>query len=298
VEAAPGVLQESAIQGHAVGRLVPTRFFVPVRGWVEVADEELGGRPGAPAWGATAFRVGFISGVCLLLQTALFLIDAVGVLPSGPDYRETGAGRGEDLAAYYVAYFERQHDVLWSTALSSVLGLVAATALIVLALALVRLRGQSRPGPQAWAAVFSVGALLLLLSDVVLLSQLAVYRDSGFTPEFPADIIAVGRASEAIDSLSGYLGSVGELVLAAALFGLAGLLSRPVALLARVLAAVLLVSVISWQVGPGNVYTIAAVLSGLLLGPAVLVATGFLLRRVSARDHAGEPTGAVPLAPG
>lgn len=297
-EAARRGLQQSAFQGHAVGRPMETGWLVPVRGRVEVADEEPAGRPGALAWGATAFRVGVISGVCLLLQTALFLADAGGILPSGPDYQETAAGRGEDLATYYVAYFERQHDVFWSIALSSVLGLVAATALIVLALALVRLRGRGEPGPQVWALVFSVGALLLLLSDAVLLSQLAVYRASHFTAEFPADIVAVGRTSGAIDSLSGYLANVGDLAVAVALLGLAGLLGRPVALLARVLAAVLLVSVITWHVGPEPVYTVAAVLSGLVLGPVVLVATGHVLRRATARDHAGEPRGATPLASG
>jgi hypothetical protein len=234
--------------------------------------------------------------VCLLLQTALFLIDAVGILPAGPDYQATGAGRGEDLAAYYVAYFERQHDVVWAIALSSLLGLVAAIALIVLALAVVRLRGQGRPGPQVWAVVFSVGAVLSLLSDGVLLSQLAVYRDSGFTPEFPADIIAVGRTSEAIDSVSGYLGNVGDLVVAAALLGLAGLLSRRVALLARVLAVVLLVAVVTWYVGPGPVYATAAVAAGLVLAPVALVATGHSLRRVATTDNAGDRTGAAPLA--
>jgi hypothetical protein len=282
------------IEGHAVDRL--ERMGCSGSGRVEVAVAEEGN--GATAWGATAFRAGVISGACVLLQTALFLIDAVGILPSGPEYQETGAGRGEDLAAYYVAYFERQHDVVWSIALSSVLGVVGAIALIVLALAVVRLRGQGRPGPQAWASVFSVGALLLLLSDVVLLSQLAVYLDSRFTPEFPADIIAVGRTSEAIGSLSGYLSDVGDLVLAAALFGLAGLLARRVAMLARVLAAVLLVGVITGYVGPGPVYATAVLLSGLVLAPVLLVATGRSLRRAATADHGEELAGAPPLASG
>jgi hypothetical protein len=276
----------------------PTGRLVPIRGRIDVTHETPAERTATRAWGTTAFRAAVIGGVCLLLQTVLFLIDAVGILPSVPGYRETSAGRGEDLAAYYVAYFERQHDVLWSTALSCVLGLVAAVALIVLALVLVRLRGRGEPGPHVWTVVFSVGALLLLLSDAVQLGQLAVYRSSGFTPEFPADIVSVGRASEAVDSVSGYLANAGDLAVGVALLGLAGLLGRPVGLLARVMAAVLLVSVVTWHVGPGPVYVVTALLSGLVLAPAVLIATGHLLRRDAAPDRAREPRGALRLPAG
>jgi hypothetical protein len=245
----------------------------------EVAVSEAERETPTASWGRTAVLAGAISAVGILLQTGLFLLDATGILPFSADYQETGAGRGEDLAAYYVALLERQHDIVWNIALRDTFGPVAALALMVFALALVRLRGRGRAGPSVWALVFSVGALLKLLSDVVFLSQLAVYLDSGFTPEFPADIVAVGRTSEAVDALSGYLENVAYVILAAALVGLAGLLGRPWGLLTRVLAGVLVVSVISWVAGWGLVYAVAAILSGIVLAPVVLAGTGRALGR-------------------
>jgi hypothetical protein len=235
------------------------------------------------AWGRTAFLAGVISAVGLFLQTALFFLDATGILAFSADYRKTGAGRGEDLATYYVGLFERQHDIVWDVALRDTIGPVAALALMVLALALVRLRGHGRPGPAAWGLVFAVGALLKLLSDVVFLSQLAVYLDSGFTPEFPADIVAVGRTSEAVDALSGYLESVAYLVLAAALVGLAGLLGRRLSVLARAVALALVVSVLAWVAGWWPVTAVAEALAGIVLAPALLIGVGRSLAGDDAR---------------
>jgi hypothetical protein len=247
---------------------------------VAVSEAE---REQTSAWGRTAFLAGVISAVGLFLQTALFFLDATGTLPFSPDYHETGAGRGEDLATYYVALFERQHDIVWDVALRDTIGPVAALALMVLALALVRLRGHGRPGPAVWGLVFAIGALLKLLSDVVFLSQLAVYLDSGFTPEFPADIVAVGRASEAVDALSSYLESVAYLVLAAALLGLAGLLGRRLSALARVVALALAVSVLAWVAGWWPVMAVAEALAGIVLAPALLIGLGRSLARDDAR---------------
>jgi hypothetical protein len=247
------------------------------------------------AWGRTAFLAGVVSAVGLSLQTALYFVDATGILPFSPDYQETGAGRGEDLAAFYVALAERQHDIVWNIALRDTLGPVAAIALMVLALALVRLRAQGRPGPQVWALVFSVGALIKLLSDVVYLSQLGVWRDTGFTPEFPADIIAVGRTSEAVGSLSGYLENVAYLILAAALAGLAGVLDRRLGLLARVVAVALLVAVVASFADWWPLYAVDGLLTGIVLAPVLLVGTGRSLDRDAARvsgvERSGAPSG-------
>ena len=246
------------------------------------------------AWGRTAFLAGVISAVGLVLQTALYFVDVTGILPFSQDYQETGAGRGEDLAAYYVALAERQHDILWNIALRDTLGPVAAIGLMVLALALVRLRAEGRPGPQVWALIFSVGALIKLLSDVVYLSQLGVWRDTGFTPEFPADIIAVGRTSEAVGSLSGYLEHIAYLVLAAALAGLAGVLDRRLDLLARVLAVALLVAVVAWYADWWPLYAVDGLLTGIVVAPALLVLTGRFLERDAARVSGEGRSGVLP----
>jgi hypothetical protein len=233
----------------------------------------------AAAWGRTALLAGCISAGGVVLQTALFFLDASGVLPISPAYRETGAGRGEDLGAYYVAWFERQHDIVWDIAVRDTVGPIGAIALMVLALALIRLRGQAGAGVQVWALVFSVGALLKLLSDVVYLSELGVWLDSRFTAEFPADIVAVGRTAEAVDNLSSYLEAVAYVTLAAALVGLARALSRRLGVLARTVAGALVVVVIGWLGGWWPVYAVGAVLSGIVLAPWLLLATGRWLAR-------------------
>ncbi|MFW3168872.1 hypothetical protein [Geodermatophilus sp. CPCC 206100] len=79
-------------------------------------------------WGRVALLAGAVSAATLFAQTLLFLIDAVGILPGGPPFRETGAGRDEDLAAFFVGVAERQHDVAWNIALRDVAGPIAAIA--------------------------------------------------------------------------------------------------------------------------------------------------------------------------
>jgi hypothetical protein len=225
-------------------------------------------------WGRVALLAGTISGIGLLAQTVLFLLDASGVLPGIPPFRETGAGRDEDLAAFFIAFAERQHDVAWDIVLRDVLGPIAAVALIVLARALVHLRGAGRAGPQVWALVFGVGALLMALSDLVYLSQMSLWRDTGFVPEPPADMIAVGRTSEAITALADYLEYAAFVLLAAGIAGLAARLGRRLEVLAYALAVGLLVSVVASLARYGTVYDITALVTGVLLAPALLLGLG------------------------
>jgi hypothetical protein len=49
---------------------------------------------------------GLVAAFCIFGQTMLFLVDASGLLGENPEYTETSAGRAQDLANYYVAYFE------------------------------------------------------------------------------------------------------------------------------------------------------------------------------------------------
>jgi len=236
----------------------------------------------AHSWGRTALVAGVLAAVALLLQTLLQLIDAAGILPDIPALRETDAGWEQDLATYYVAFFERQHDVAWILALRGALGLVTALAMIVLAVAFVGARGHRRPRVQVWAPVFAVGALLNLLSDLVYLSLLGTWRLTGFTAEPPADIIASGRSAEAVTDLSNYLASAALVTLAAALLGVAAELSARLRILALALAAVAVVDVVAslafWDV----VSDVASILTGAVLGPVLLVGLGRWLQPAEA----------------
>jgi hypothetical protein len=239
-----------------------------------VAVDEDATRQLEHTWNRTALLAGTIAAAALFLQTLLFLVDSAGLLPSNPEFRETGAGPEQDLATYYVAYFERQHDIAWILAIRGTLGPVAALAMIVLALAFVRARGHGRPRVQVWALVFAVGALLNLLSDLVYLSLLGVWRFTGFTAEPPADIIASGRSAETVADLSSYLATAGSVTLAAALVGVAAELSARLRLLALGLAAVAVVAVVAslafWDV----VADVTSILTGAVLGPVLLVGLG------------------------
>jgi hypothetical protein len=131
--------------------------------------------------------------------------------------------------------------------------------------------GGTRQDVQAW------GRTALLAG--VYLSQLGVWRFTGFTPEPPADIIAAGRTAEAVSNLSGHLATTAIVTLAVALSGVAALLSPRLRLLALALVVVSLVSVVAslafWEI----VSAVAFILSGAVLGPVLLVGVGRWLAR-------------------
>jgi hypothetical protein len=229
---------------------------------------------GVHAWGRTALIAGVVAAGALFLQSVLFLLDLTGILPSAPDFHETGNGFDKDLATYYVGFFEHQHDIAWNIAIRDTAGPVASIGMIVLALALCRVRGDGGPRLEVWTTVFIVGALLRLIADLVYLSQLGVWRFTGFGPDPPADIIAAGRTSDAITNLTDYLDLAAIVVLAVGLVGIAALLSRRLRLLALVLAAALLVSAVATLAFWDLAYDVTAILTGIVLGPLLLVSLG------------------------
>jgi hypothetical protein len=253
-----------------------------------VAVVEVDARDGAGAWGRTGLVAGAIAAVGQLVQSVLFVLDATGVLGSAPPFRETGAGRDQDLATFYVAFFEHQHDIAWNIAIRDTLGPVSYVAMIVLAASLVRLRGRGRPGAAVWGLVFGVGALLVMLSDLVFLSQLGLWRFTGFTPVPPADIIATGRSSETVERISDYLGNAGQVTLAVALVGLAGLLTLRLRLLTLVVALGALVSVVAALTFSDVLYDVTAIALGVVLAPLALLGIGRSL--TSPTREPAEPT--------
>jgi hypothetical protein len=233
-------------------------------------------------WGRTASVAGTVAAVALLAQSLLFFLDT-SVLPENPPFQETDAGRAADLARFFVARAERQHDVLWNIVLRDVLGPVGAVALVVLAYAFVRARGGGRPAMHVFGLVLSVGALLKAVSDLVYLSLLAQWRYTGFTPEPPADMIAVGRATDTVIGIADLLEQAADVTVVVGLVGLAALLPRRLRMLAWVVAAALVLLTVSALAGWSQLYDVLSLVEGVLLVPVLLVGTARWVARAEAR---------------
>ncbi len=235
---------------------------------VEEAQQQTAGE-----WGRVASVAGAVAATGVCLQAVLFLLDA-SVLPGSPPFRDTPAGRDADLAAFFGARAARQHDVLWDIVLRDIAGPVASVALIVLVYAVVRARGAGRAAPQAWAIVLSVGALLGALSDLVFLSQIRTWGQSTYITDPPADMIAIGRASDEVLDVADMLNMASGVAVAAGLVGISVLAPRGLRVLARVVAAVLLLSVVAALLDSPVAYGLLALVSGVVLVPVLLFRTG------------------------
>src|SRR5438105_15413715 len=86
-------------------------------------------------WNRIGAIAAYASGGALLVQTLLFLADKADLLGRGPTFHRTGAGLLQDIANYNVAYFARQHHILWDIALRDSLGPIGWIALVVATLA-------------------------------------------------------------------------------------------------------------------------------------------------------------------
>jgi hypothetical protein len=114
---------------------------------------------GVAGWHRVGRTAALVAGACLAGQTALFMLDEMGLLADSPDYVETSAGRAADLATYYAAFFAYQQDILWNIALRDTLAPVAYLALMVLALSVANVLGPRRPVSQLIAcSSWSVGS--------------------------------------------------------------------------------------------------------------------------------------------
>src|SRR4051812_4204089 len=178
--------------------------------------------PSVHGWARTGRVAAVVAAVALLAQALLFLADGLELLAAQPVFTETAAGRDADLGTYFVAYFERQHDIAWSIALRDVLGPIGYVAVIVLARAFRQTVGRDHPRVDLAAVLVQVGALLGMVADLVYLSQLGYWRGSGFIKEPFFDITAVGRAAEAVTYISDYVGFAAQLAFAVAFVVLGG----------------------------------------------------------------------------
>lgn len=214
-------------------------------------------------------------------RLVLFLLDAADLLEPMPVFQRTPAGVEVDIANWYVAYFQRQHDILWSIAVRDSLLPLGFVALMALALATARLVGWGRPEAALMALLFVVGGLLNIVNDLLYLGEIAYWRQTGWSSDPPGPMLAVGRASEALNNATVYLEAFSYVVLFGALCCLGRLCRSGTALpswlgnLAYVEAAgmVILVAGIGFQ--QDALFQIGGLATGIVLGPLVVIALGY-----------------------
>ena len=257
-----------------------------------------------PAHSATWARIGrwaaYLGAIGLFTESALFLLDSLNVLT--PALRDPPDGRSADLrvAAHYADWFARQHAIWWDIAVRDSLGPLGLMSLVVAVVALVCWLRRRDPAAVVLVLLFGMGALLSAGSDLAYLNLVNYWRfDWGHATT--VNMIASGRAAEAIDSITSYPQAAGYLLLALSLWCLWVLarseprIPRWVAWVALLEAAALPLTVLTSIVGPEVGYSALALLTGVLLGP--LLALG--LARTLNRDvvaHGDEPGAEVHLA--
>ena len=228
-------------------------------------------------WSLVGRRAGYVAGGGFVAQSVLWLLDSTGALTPEVRFQDTPAGFQEDLATYYVALNERQHDVLWDIVVRDLIGPLAYVAVMVLVLALAHQVGRGKPRVELVLLLVVVGGASAAASDVVYLSQAQAWRGA-FQPT--PDIVGFGRAQELLGYVVNYLQYAGFVLLALAFGCLASwLLAHPGAYrwLAVLAAAesICLVTFVVTSVWPhDNVHLVAAAGAGIIVGPPVLVLLG------------------------
>ena len=243
------------------------------------------------AWRRVGRFAGYIAASALLVGTVLFLLDALNALGAQPDFHDTGKPL-QDEANFWVAVFAHQHHILWDILVRDTLFPLAFVALIVQMLAVRALAPTTRPEGQLLIVFFLVGGTISALSDLIYLAGTDFWRATGWTPVPAERMVAVGRDTEALNSLTRWPEAAGFVVVAAGLVCL-GLLCRqhaslPSAIgLAAFLEALLLAGVaITGAAETDTAYNILSLVTGAVVGPLVAGWLGWDLGRETpaARD--------------
>jgi hypothetical protein len=241
------------------------------------------------AWDHTGRAAGYIAGSALLAGTVLFLLDAAGLLGSGPAYRRTGAGPLADQAWYYAAYFAHQHHIVWDIIARDTILPVAYLALITAALAVRDRAGPAHPEGQLLVTSFILGGILSILADLTFLAAAQYWRQTGWPVRPAASTVAAGRTVEGIQALTQWPEAFGFAVFAAGLVALARLCGRhrlfpaPLAALAYLEALLLLGIAVTGLIPNPAAYNWLSLAAGAVVGPALSVWLGTALGRPHTR---------------
>jgi len=178
-----------------------------------------------PVWNQVGRFAGYFAGVALLVIVALSLADGLGVLGSAPTYKSTPAGPTQDEVTYWIGFFAHRRQIDWDVFVRDSLQALANLAIFAVSLAVFNLVGTRRAIAQLALAAFGLGALLNIFDALAWLT-LAQYWRSDWSQAAPQIMLAVGRDTEVIQSLSHLYTDMSDISLGIGVFLLARL-ARP-----------------------------------------------------------------------
>jgi hypothetical protein len=238
------------------------------------------------AWARTGTIAAYAAAVGFFLTTALYLLDVYDVLDPSPQYVATSAGQLTDEARFWSAMFMHQHAILWDVVARDLLGPAAFVALIVVGLALRCLVSRDRPDGQLMVVFLAVGGAISAIASLLYLGNVEFWRlPWGPIPHGgETSIIAVGRATTAIDNLTTWPEAFGYLVIALGIACLGSAIRRDpfarrrLSTLAFVTAAASVALAVATMMDADTARAIMALAVGVVLAPTLCVALGRLLR--------------------
>lgn len=242
------------------------------------------------AWARVGRLAGFVAAIGFLVTTVLYLLDVYDVLDPTPAYVQTSAGQLHDEAQFWAAIFQHQHAIIWDVIARDIAGPVAFVALIVLGVALRRITSGDRPDRQLMVTLLGVGGVISAISSLLYLGNVEFWRLpwGPLQPGGETSIIAVGRATTAIDNLTTWPEAFGYLVLAVGIACLGSVARRDDRLPSRlgtfayVAAAVLVGLAVATAMDADSARSILALAVGAVLAPVVCVWLGRTLGRAGA----------------
>ena len=244
-----------------------------------------------PAWARTARAWGIFAGIAFVIATSAFFIEATGLLASAPTYLVTGAGQVADEAAFHVASFGYQQQVLWDYVLRDGLYFFAYLALIPIGLGLREVVGRRSVGAQLGAAFLIVAAIFGCMNAFQTFVMVDYWKDSGWSQVSATIIDSVGRDLDLMDALTRWTGTASFVALAIALYYI-GRTCRASASMpswlggialagAAILGAMAVLSVVPDTDTPGELLSLVV---GVVIAPIFTIGAGVHIARAAAHQ--------------
>lgn len=239
------------------------------------------------AWALTGRVAAYVAAIGFLIATVLYVLDVYDVLDPSPTYVQTSAGQLHDEAQFWAATFQHQHAIVWDVVVRDVVGPIAFIALIVVGVALRRTTSGDRPERHLMVTFLGVGGVISAIASLLYLANVEFWRLpwGGIQKNGEASIIAVGRATTAIDNLTTWPEAFGYVVLAAGIVCLGSLvrregeLPRRLGALAYVTATTLVGLGVATVMDADDARSILALAVGAVLAPVLCVWIGTTLGR-------------------